>query len=165
MSPPYPGALQDSAFPPWCVTSSACGRCGARCVPRRVLLLLCARSLRLPGSAAPLARRAEPLAPIQRLPYDDQWSSSLPFDWLTLGTNQLGRRWHLFLAGHRITELSSPDGTRGQSPKRDPIRACLRVCTERREAFIRRSFSLRWQASLRLDLAGYGLMACLYSPE
>jgi len=45
----------------------------------------------------------------------------------------------------------------GQSPKRDPIRACLRVCTERRVAIIQRSFSLRWQASLRLDLSGYGL--------
>jgi hypothetical protein len=81
---------------------------GTRCAPRgarRVLLLLGARSLRLPGSAAPLARRAEPLAPIQPLPYDDQWSSSLPFDWLTLGTNPLGRGWHLFLVGHQITEL------------------------------------------------------------
>src|ERR671918_2679795 len=107
MSPPYPGALQDSGFPPWRVTSSACGRCGARCVPRvaRRVLLLCARSLRLPGSAAPLARRAEPLAPIQRLPYDDQCSSSLPFDWLTLGTNHLGGRSPLFLAGHQITEV------------------------------------------------------------
>src|ERR671921_905217 len=25
MSLPYPGALQDSGCPPWCVTSSACG--------------------------------------------------------------------------------------------------------------------------------------------
>ena len=100
-------------------------RSGARCVPRgarRVLLLLCARSLRLPGSAAPLARRAEPLAPIQRLPYDDQWSSSLPFDWLTLVTNPLGRRWHLFLAGHQITELQghNPPVVRGRAGHRCP---------------------------------------------
>jgi hypothetical protein len=59
-------------------------------------------------------------------PYDDQWSSSLLFDWLTLGTNHLGGPWPFFLAGHHITEdyghnlLECVVFTAGYKQKRHP---------------------------------------------